>query len=135
MTLVERVGFGAQFRRRQLPVLLTVCLASQAALADNASDACPKSAVRIYVDDIGFVRVNGAVVPPELLKQMLVSLKPKPTEICVAPVHPPQMLTPTKAAAALDASEALGVPISFYLDATYKTRLLTLPSNNRSRGP
>jgi hypothetical protein len=122
-------------RRRQLPVLLTVCLASLVALGDTASDDCPESAVRIHVDPLGLVRVNGAVVPPGLLKQMLASLKPKPTEICFASVRLFTMLTPTEAAAALDASETLGVPMSFYDDATYKTRYLTLPSDNRSRSP
>jgi hypothetical protein len=123
MTLVARVGLVARFRHRQLPVLLTVCLAPLGALADTTSDACPMSAVRIYVDNLGVVRVNGAVVPTELLKQMLISLKPKPTEICVAPTHPPPWFaTPPEARAALDASEALGVPISFYFDATFRTR-------------
>jgi hypothetical protein len=134
MTLVARVGLVAQFRRRQLPVLLTVCLAPLVALGDTASDTCPESAVRISVDPLGLVTVNGAVVPIELLKETLISLKPKPTEICFAPAHR-FTLTPRDATAALNASEALGVPMGLYVDATYKTRLVTLPSNNRSRGP
>jgi hypothetical protein len=121
MTLVARVGLGARFRRWQLPVLLTACLAPLVVLGETASDACPESAARVYVDNVGVVRVNGAVVPTELLKQILVSLKPKPTEICVAPAHPPPWFAPREAVAALDASEALGVPISFYSDATFKT--------------
>jgi hypothetical protein len=127
MTLVASVGLGARFLRRQLPVLLTVCLAPLVALGDITSDACPESAVRIYVDNVGVVRVNGAVVPTELLKQVLVSLKPKPSEICFTPAFPGFPMVPppdaVAAVAAVDASEALGVPISFYPDATFKTRL------------
>jgi len=127
MKSFARVSPGARFRRSTLPVLLTVCSASSIALGDTTSDACPESAVRIYVDEIGIVRVNGAVVPTELLKQMLVSLNPKPAEICFAPASPryPMVPAPDKAAAVgpVDASEALGVPIGFYPDATFKTRL------------
>jgi hypothetical protein len=123
MTLVARVGLGARFRRRQLPVLLTACLAPLVVLGETASDACPESAARVYVDNVGVVRVNGTVVPAELLKQVLISLKPKPTEICVAPTNPPpRFATSPEAAAALAASEALKVPTTFYLDATFRTR-------------
>jgi hypothetical protein len=117
------IGLRVRFRRRQLPMLLTVCLAPLVALGDITSDACPESAVRIYVDNVGVVRVNGTVVPAELLKQVLISLKPKPTEICVAPTNPPpRFATSPEAAAALAASEALKVPTTFYLDATFRTR-------------
>src|SRR5580704_2884768 len=117
------IGLRVRFRRWQLPMLLTVCLAPLVALGDITSDACPESAVRIYVDNVGVVRVNGTVVPAELLKQVLISLKPKPTEICVAPTNPPpRFATSPEAAAALAASEALKVPTTFYLDATFRTR-------------
>ena len=55
-------------RRRQLPVLLTVCLASLVALRDTASDGCPESAVRIHVDP-GDVRATCGFLLHDLVSQ------------------------------------------------------------------
>ena len=119
MTLVARFRIGARIWRRLLP-LLTLYLASSMALANTQSDSCPASAVRIYLDDAGFIRVNGGVVPASLLKEVLASLNPKPTEVCFAPAYPKAA---PAAVAVQDASIALGLPVSYYLDLTYKTRV------------
>ena len=132
MTLAARFGTEALFYRWVLVVLPALCLASPVALADSMASACPESAVRIYVDDIGIIKVNGAVIPTERVKETLASLKPKPTAVCFAPAHPP--LAPREAVAALDAGVALQVPIYFFEDGDFRVPL-RLPSNNRWRGP
>jgi hypothetical protein len=108
-------------------VLLSICFAPLVAFGNTTSGACPESAVRIYVNEVGIVTVNGAVVPTELLKQALISLKPKPVEICYAPARAGCPMVPPRdaaaAATALNASEALGVPVSIYSDAKFERRL------------
>ena len=132
MTLAARCGTGVPFRRWELLVLLTLCLASSTVLADSMSSACPESAVRIYVNDIGIIKVNGVTILAERVKEVLASLKPKPAAVCFAPAHPP--LAPREAVAALEAGAALGVPIRFFEDGEFRVPF-ELPSNNRWRGP
>jgi hypothetical protein len=97
-------------------------LASSIALGNATSAGCPDSAVRIYVDGVGVITVNGRVVSVADLSQTLSSLKPRPTEVCYsrasAQGEPPPEVMPV-----IQAIMALRVPVSFYTDKTFKTRV------------
>jgi len=96
-------------------------LASSIALGNAASEGCPDSAVRIYVDGVGVITVNGQVVSVAHLSQTLSSLKPRPTEVCYSRANA-QGEAPPEVMPVIQAIMALRVPVSFYTDKTFKTR-------------
>ena len=97
-------------------------MASSIVLGNATSEGCPGSAVRIYVDGVGVITVNGQVVSVVDLSRMLSSLKPRPTEVCYSRANaqgePPPEVMPV-----IRAIMALRVPVSFYTDKTFKTRV------------
>jgi hypothetical protein len=74
------------------------------------------------VDGAGVITVNGQVASVADLPQTLSSLKPRPTEVCYSRANatgqpPPEVM------AVIQAIMALRVPLSFYTDKTFKTRV------------
>jgi hypothetical protein len=91
------------------------------------SDACPDTAVQIYVDKEGVITVNGQTTRPEDLLHALESLKPPPTEVCYARANPQGEPAP-EATVAIEAIIALRLPVAFYSDRTFRERV-KLPAN------
>ncbi len=102
--------------------VLTLCLAPSVTLGNAISEGCPDSGVRIYLDAAGVITVNGHVVPPADLPQALASLKPQPTEVCYSRANA-QREPPPGAMAVMEAIIALRLPVGFYTDGTFKTRV------------
>jgi hypothetical protein len=121
MTPVARFHPVAGFLRTYL-LLMPLCLASSIALGDAMSEGCPDSGVRIYLDAKGAITVNGQIVRAADLPQALASLKPQPTEVCYSRANP-QGEPPPDAMAVMEAIIALRLPVGFYTDATFKTRV------------
>jgi hypothetical protein len=73
------------------------------------------------MDGVGVITVNGQVVSVADLSRTLASLKPRPTEVCYSRANaqgePPPEVMPV-----IQAIMALGAPVSFYTDKTFKTR-------------
>ena len=86
------------------------------------SEECPDSGVRIYLDAAGVITVNGHIVPAAGLPQTLASLKPQPTEVCYSRANA-QGEPPPGAMAVMEAIIALRLPVGFYPDGTFKTRV------------
>ena len=111
-------------------------MASYAAIAQEPryAERCPDTAVRVYLDAVGFITVNGHTVLPEDLSHTVASLKPR--EICFAPVDLNVKPRPEIRAVFKTVTD-LKVPVYLYTDGTFHTRSIStvLPSNNRWRGP
>ena len=101
---------------------LALCAASSVALGDPVSDECPASGVRIYVDASGAITVNGQVVPAADLPHALASLKPHPTEVCYSRAKQ-QGEPPAGAMRVMEAIVSLSLPVAFYTDGTFRTRV------------
>jgi len=86
------------------------------------SEACPDSAVRIVVDSSGVITVNGRAVLAADLRSALAALKPAPTEVCYSRANPHRE-PPPHAMEAMEAIAGLGLPIAFYTDGTFETRV------------
>jgi hypothetical protein len=97
-------------------------LVSSIVLGNATPEGCPDSAVRIYVDGAGVITVNGQVASVAELPQTLSSLKPRPTEVCYSRANA-QGEPPPEVMAVIQAIMALRVPVSFYTDKTFKTRV------------
>jgi hypothetical protein len=108
--------------RRSCLTLVALCLTSSIALGDAMSDGCPDSGVRIYVDAAGTITVNGQIVRAADLPQALASLKPHPTEVCYSRANPQGEPRP-ESIAVMEAIVALRLPVGFYTDGTFKTRV------------
>jgi hypothetical protein len=74
------------------------------------------------VDAAGVITVNGEVVPAADLRVALASLKPQPTEICYSRANL-QGEPPPEVMAVMKAIIAWGLPVGFYTDGTFKTRV------------
>jgi len=120
MTPVARFLSAGRFRR--CLTLVALCLTSSIALGDAMSDGCPDSGVRIYVDAAGTITVNGQIVRAADLPQALASLKPHPTEVCYSRANP-EGEPPAESMAVMEAIIALRLPVGFYTDGTFKTRV------------
>lgn len=121
MRLLGRLRPIAEFRRRCLTVSV-LWLVSSIVPGNATSEGCPDSAVRIYVDGAGVITVNGQVASVADLPQRLSSLKPRPTEVCYSRANA-QGEPPPEVMAVIQAIMALRVPVSFYTDKTFKTRV------------
>ena len=120
MALLARLSPIAEFRHSCL-MISVLWLASALALGNASSEGCPDSAVRIYVDGAGVVTVNGQVVGVADLSETLLSLKPRPTEVCYSRANA-QGEPPAEVMTVIKAIMVLRVPVSFYTDKTFKTR-------------
>jgi hypothetical protein len=74
------------------------------------------------MDGVGVIAVNGQVVSVADLPQTLSSLKPRPTEVCYSRANV-QGEPPPAVMAVIQAIMALHVPVSFYTDKSFKTRV------------
>ena len=120
MALLTKLHTIAEFRRSCL-MISVLWLAATLALGNASSEGCPDSAVRIYVDGTGVVTVNGKVVSAADLSETLLSLKPRPTEVCYSRTNA-QGEPPAEVMTVIKAIMVLRVPVSFYTDKTFKTR-------------
>jgi hypothetical protein len=121
MPLLARFRPIAGFRRSCLTISVLL-LVSSIVVGNATSEGCPDSAVRIYVDGGGVITVNGQVASVADLPQKLSSLKPRPTEVCYSRANA-QGEPPPEVMAVIQAIMALRVPVSFYTDKTFKTRV------------
>jgi hypothetical protein len=121
MALLATFRTIAEFGRSRLTISV-LWLVSSIALGNTTSEGCPDSAVRIYVDGAGAITVNGQVASVADLPQTLSSLKPPPTEVCYSRANA-QGNPPPEVMAVIQAIMALRVPVSFYTDRTFKTRV------------
>jgi hypothetical protein len=74
------------------------------------------------VDGAGVITVNGRAALPADLRQVLAALKPAPTEVCYSRANP-HGEPPPHAMAAMEAIAGLRLPIAFYTDASFETRV------------
>ena len=121
MALLGRFRSAAELGRSCLTTSVLWFL-STIVLGNATSEGCPDSAVRIYVDGAGVITVNGQVASVADLPQTLSSLKPRPTEVCYSRANA-QGEAPPEVMAVIQAIMALQVPVSFYTDKTFKTRV------------
>ena len=121
MTLPAIFRPKGEFRRSCLTIAVLL-LASSVVLGNSSSEDCPDSAARIYMDGVGVIAVNGQVVSVADLPQTLSSLKPRPTEVCYSRANV-QGEPPPAVMAVIQAIMALHVPVSFYTDKSFKTRV------------
>jgi hypothetical protein len=119
-TLEGKMGLIARFSL--CAPALALCIGTPVALGNTMTDACPESGVRIYVDGAGVITVNGHLVPAANLSAALASLRPKPTEVCYSRANA-QGEPPPGAMEVMAAVVSLQLPVSFYTDGTFKTRV------------
>jgi hypothetical protein len=115
-------GFRPIAVRRGCLTISVLLLVSSIVAGNATSEGCPGSAVRIYVDSAGVITVNGQIASVADLPQTLSSLKPRPTEVCYSRADA-QGEPPPEVMAVIQAIMALRVPVSFYTDKTFKTRV------------
>jgi hypothetical protein len=87
-----------------------------------AATACPKTGARVLVTALGNVTVNGVVVPVDNLAMALNALTPRPTEVCYFR-EKPKGEPPAAVRIAVNAIISTQLPISFYADASFSTRV------------
>jgi hypothetical protein len=87
-----------------------------------ATTPCPKTGAKVLVTASGIVNLNGAVVPVDNLAAALNAVTPRPTEVCYfrekAAGDPPATVR-----IATNAIISTRLPISFYSDASFSSRV------------
>ena len=120
----------------KFPGLETLLIAACAAVAPNAvgataaqapakvpaSGACPKTGAKVLVTALGNVTLNGAVVPVDSLAAAISALAPRPTEVCYFR-EKPKGEPPAAVRIAVNAIISTHLPISFYSDASFTSRV------------
>jgi hypothetical protein len=123
--MVARLGRCTvnELRRRWISALL-LCVVSSITLGEpqDVSESHPTSIVRIYVNAGGVITVNGNIVSAANLNHSLQSLKPTPTEVWYSRANV-QGEPPPGGMAVMEAIVALRLPVAFYTDETFKTRV------------
>ena len=102
-------------------IVVAATLASAPARGADAGP-CPKSGARVMITALGNVTLNGAPVVVDRLAEALSAMKPRPSEVCYfreRPKGPP----PAAVKIAVDAIISTKLAISFYSDATFKSRV------------
>lgn len=109
---------------RLLGSLAVVASLAAAAAAPPArpAGACPKTGARLLVTAMGNITLNGTLVPVDNLSAALAALAPRPTEVCYYREKPPGA-PPAAVRIAVNAIIAAHLPISFYADATFSSRV------------
>lgn len=87
-----------------------------------AHQPCPKTGARVLVTALGNVTLNGKLVPVDNLATALGALAPRPTEVCYFR-EKPKGEPPAAVRVAVNAIISTHLPISFYSDATFTTRV------------
>jgi hypothetical protein len=87
-----------------------------------ATSPCPKTGAKVLVTALGIVKLNGTVVPVDNLAAALNAVTPRPTEVCYfrekAAGEPPAAVR-----IATNAIISTRLPISFYSDASFSSRV------------
>jgi hypothetical protein len=87
-----------------------------------ATSPCPLTGAKVLVTALGIVKLNGMVVPVDNLAAALSALTPRPTEVCYfrekAAGEPPAAVR-----IATSAIISTRLPISFYSDASFSSRV------------
>jgi hypothetical protein len=123
--MVARTSFRTVTKVRSLRIsAFVLCMVSSITLGEPqiVSEGRPASIVRIYVNAGGVITVNGRVVGAANLKQALESLKPTPTEVWYSRANA-QGEPPAGGMAVMEAIVAMRLPVAFYTDDTFKTRV------------
>ena len=107
---------------RSCLTISVLLLVSSIVQGNATSEGCPDSAVRIYLDSAGVITVNGQITSVADLRHTLSSLEPHPTEVCYSRADA-QGEPPPEVKAVIQAIMALRVPVSFYTDNTFRTRV------------
>jgi hypothetical protein len=96
--------------------------ASDTSTRAASTNPCPKTGAKVLVNASGSVTLNGTVVSVEKLAAALSALAPRPTEVCYfrekAKGEPPAAVR-----AATNAIISARLPISFYSDASFSSRV------------
>jgi hypothetical protein len=90
--------------------------------AAAAPNRCPKTAAKVLVTALGNVTLNGAVVPVDNLAAALNALAPRPSQVCYFR-EKPKGEPPPAVKIAVNAIISVHLPISFYSDASFSTRV------------
>ena len=103
--------------------LIACAIAAADTRAKAAAPAgCPRSGAKVLVTALGNVTLNGAVVPVDNLATLLSALAPRPTEVCYFR-EKPKGEPPAAVRIAVNAIIAAKLPITFYSDASFTTRV------------
>ena len=92
------------------------------AAAKPASGACPTTGAKVLVTALGNVTLNGAVVPVDSLAAAISALAPRPTEVCYFR-EKPKGEPPAAVRITVNAIISTHLPISFYSDASFTSRV------------
>jgi hypothetical protein len=84
--------------------------------------ACPTTGVRIYLTAQGVVTLNGQKVNASKLKDMLGSLKPKPTLVCYSRDNPGGEPHPV-VEVVMNAIASARLPVGMFTDSTFRTQV------------
>ena len=109
-------------------VLLGAGLAASGTMAAEprakaaAPNACPKTGAKVLVTALGNVTLNGVVVPVDNLAAALTALAPRPSEVCYFR-EKPKGEPPAAVKIAVNAIISAHLPISFYADASFASRV------------
>ena len=88
----------------------------------GASAPCPKTGAKVLITALGNVTLNGVLVSVDNLAAALNALAPRPSEVCYFR-EKPKGEAPAAVRVAINAIISTRLPISFYSDATFSTRV------------
>ena len=96
--------------------------AAQPPAKPAATGACPKTGAKVLVTALGNVTLNGKVVAVDGLGAALGALAPRPTEVCYFR-EKPKGEPPAAVKIAVNAIISAHLPITFYSDASFSSRV------------
>jgi len=109
---------------RVLAASAALVLAGAVPALGATSTACPATAAKVLVTAMGNVTLNGRLVPVDNLAAALNALAPRPTEVCYFREKAPGA-QPVAVRIAVNAIISTHLPISFYADASFSSRVRT----------
>jgi hypothetical protein len=90
--------------------------------ATGSSVPCPKTGAKVVITALGNVTLNDALVPVDNLAAALNALTPRPSEVCYFR-EKPKGEAPAAVRIAINAIISTRLPIAFFSDATFSTRV------------
>jgi hypothetical protein len=122
------VAHGCGALKLLTAVIFLASIGSTAQAQAAVTKPCPETAARVFLMHSGAVTLNGNVVEASLLGKALSSIRPLPSEVCIAQED------------AADQSSDLGsfveglifmkMPVSMYTDGTFIKRTLRIPKGD-----